>query len=146
PLRRARLLRERLGRRRGVGIRHAGRRLQRVTTVAVYFVAREMYGRGTAIAAATLLAVSPLFWFYGSVGLTYAGEALAASVVAYFSFRALRGSETDAWLAAGYLGLAGGLRQSALILLFPLWLGTTVFGVRRLRTVSIGLALIAVAT
>jgi hypothetical protein len=89
--------------------------------------------------------VSPLFWFYGSVGLTYAGEALCASTVAYFSYRALRGSEADAWLAAGYLGLAGGVRQSILLLLFPLWLGATVAGVRRLRTVVVGLGIIAVA-
>ena len=50
-----------------------------------------MYDRSTALTAATLLAVSPLFWFYGTVGLSYAGEALMASVVAYFAFRALRG-------------------------------------------------------
>src|SRR3989442_1240627 len=66
--------------------------------------------------------------------------------VAYFAFRALKGSETDSWLAAGYLGLAGGLRQSVLLLLFPLWLGATVVGLRRLRTIVIGLAVIAVAT
>ena len=40
-------------------------------------------------------------------------------------------------MAAGYLGLAGGLRQSALVLLFPLWLGSTLLGVRRVRTVLI---------
>jgi hypothetical protein len=116
-----------------------------LTTFVVYFLARTIYGRATALASATLLAVSPLFWFYGSVGLTYAGEALVASVVAYFSYRALRGSEADAWVAAGYLGLAGGLRQSSLILLFPLWLGTTAFGPRRLRTVLVGLLIIALA-
>ena len=114
-----------------------------LTTFVVYFLARVVYDRATALASATLLAVSPLFWFYGSVGLTYAGEALAATIVAYFSFRALRGSEADAWLAAGYLGLAGGLRQSVLVLLFPLWLGAIAFGVRRLRTLLIGLAVIA---
>ena len=38
--------------------------------------------------------MSPLFWFYGSVGLTYAGEALFASTVAYFGFRALNGSRS----------------------------------------------------
>src|SRR5437762_7332694 len=114
-------------------------------TFVVYLLARAMYDRPTALVAATLLAVSPLFWFYGSVGLTYAGEALFASMVAYFAFRALRGSETDAWLAAGYLGLAGGLRQSLLLLLFPLWLGATMFGVRRLRTTLIGLAVIVAA-
>jgi len=71
-----------------------------LTTFVVYLLARTVYDRTTAIVAASLLAVSPLFWFYGSVGLTYAGEALGASTVAYFAFRALRGSRTDAWLAA----------------------------------------------
>jgi hypothetical protein len=116
-----------------------------LTTFVVYYLARTIYGRATALASATLLAVSPLFWFYGSVGLTYAGEALVASVVAYFSYRALHGSEPDAWVAAGYLGLAGGLRQSALILLFPLWLVATAFGPRRLRTLIVGLLIIAAA-
>jgi hypothetical protein len=116
-----------------------------LTTFVVYFVARTAYDRATALVAATLLAVSPLFWFYGSVGLTYAGEALCASTVAYFAFRALRGSESDAWLAAGYLGLAGGVRQSILLLLLPLWLGATVAGVRRVRTVVVGLGIMAAA-
>src|SRR3989442_5062675 len=114
-----------------------------LTTFVVFYLAREAYDRATALAAATLLAVSPLFWFYGAVGLTYAGEALCAVTVAYFAFRALKGSETDSWLAAGYLGLAGGLRQSVLLLLFPLWLGATVVGLRRVRTIVIGLAGIA---
>jgi len=116
-----------------------------LTTFVVYFLARDAYDRATALVAATLLAVSPLFWFYGSVGLTYVGEALCASTVAYFAFRALRGSETDAWLAAGYLGLAGGVRQSILLLLFPLWLGATVAGVRRLRAVVVGLVIMTMA-
>ncbi len=114
-----------------------------LTTFVVYYLARAIYDRGTALAAASLLAVSPLFWFYGSVGLTYAGEALLASTVAYFAFRALEGSRADAWLAAGYLGLAGGLRQSLLVLLFPLWLGSVVFGLRRARVVGVGLAILA---
>src|SRR5687767_12555062 len=95
-----------------------------LTTFVVYFLARTAYDRPTALAAATLMAVSPLFWFYGSVGLTYAAEALLASTVAFFSWRALTGSRTDGWLAAAYLGLAGGMRQSILVLLFPLWLGS----------------------
>jgi 4-amino-4-deoxy-L-arabinose transferase-like glycosyltransferase len=115
------------------------------TTFVVFYLARDLYDRATALSAAALLAVSPLFWFYGAVGLTYAGEALCASTVAFFAWRALRGSETDAWLAAGYLGLAGGLRQSILVLLFPLWLGATLAGGRRLRTVLVGIAVIALA-
>ncbi|TMQ21013.1 MAG: DUF2723 domain-containing protein [Candidatus Rokuibacteriota bacterium] len=114
-------------------------------TFVVYLLARAIYDRPTALTAATLLAVSPLFWFYGTVGLTYAGEALFASIVAYFAFRALRGSETDAWLAAGYLGLAGGLRQSLLLLLFPMWLVSTVLGMRRRRAVVVGGLVLTVA-
>ena len=115
-----------------------------LTTFVVYALARSVYDRPTALAAATLLAVSPLFWFYGSVGLTYAGEALFASLVAFFAFRALEGSETDAWLAAAYLGLAGGMRQSMLLLLFPLWLVAVCFGARRRRTLPIGLVVLGV--
>jgi hypothetical protein len=113
-----------------------------LTTFVVYYLALAVYDRSTALAAASLLAVSPLFWFYGSVGLTYAGEALFASTVAYFGFRALNGSRSDAYLAAWYLGIAGGMRQSLLFLLFPLWLGCVVFGVRRSRAVLIGLGIL----
>jgi hypothetical protein len=115
-----------------------------LTTFVVYVLARSVYDRRTALAAATLLAVSPLFWFYGSVGLTYAAEALFASLVAYFAFRALEGQETDVWLAAAYLGLAGGMRQSMLLLLFPLWLVAACRASRRPRTVPIGLAILGV--
>jgi hypothetical protein len=114
-----------------------------LTTFVVYLLARTVYDRVTALAAASVLAVSPLFWFYGSVGLTYAGEALFASCVAYFAFRALEGSEADAWLAAAYLALAAGMRQSLLPLLLPMWLVACVVGVRRARTVLVGLAILA---
>jgi 4-amino-4-deoxy-L-arabinose transferase-like glycosyltransferase len=114
-------------------------------TFVVYLLARAVYDRSTAVTAATLLAVSPLFWFYGTVGLSYVGEALMASVVAYFSFRALRGSETDAWLAAGYLGLAGGFRQSLLVLMFPLWLTSVAAGARRPRVIVVAGAVLGLA-
>src|SRR5262247_3191429 len=45
------------------------------TTFVVFWLGKRLYDRAVATAAALLLAVSPLFWFYGSVGLTYAGEA-----------------------------------------------------------------------
>ena len=61
------------------------------TTFVVYWLARHLYDRTTAVAAAALLAVSPLFWFYGSVGLTYAGEAFGASLVALVGLGGARG-------------------------------------------------------
>ena len=82
------------------------------TTFVVYWLARALYDRATAIAAAALLAVSPLFWFYGSVGLTYAGEAFGASLVACCALGALDGRGAHLYLGALALGLVGGMRQS----------------------------------
>src|SRR5262249_44927075 len=109
-----------------------------LTTFVVYYLARAVYDRATALAAATLLAVSPLFWFYGSVGLTYTGEA-------FFAYRALNGSRSDAYLAAWYLGIAGGMRQSLLVLLFPLWCGSVIVGVRKVLVLVVGLAILGVS-
>ena len=95
------------------------------TTFVVYWLARALYGRATALAAAALLAVSPLFWFYGSVGLTYAGEAFGASLVALPRPRRPAGPRGHLYLGALALGLVGGLRLSVLVLLFPLWLAAS---------------------
>ncbi len=115
------------------------------TTVAVYWLARALYDRVTAAAAATLLAVSPLFWFYGSVGLTYAGEAFGASLVAAFAYGALRGNPRALYGCAVALGLVGGIRQSVLVLLFPLCVACAVLGVRSFRRLLIAATLMVVA-
>ncbi len=115
------------------------------TTVAVYWLARALYDRVTAAAAATLLAVSPLFWFYGSVGLTYAGEAFGASLVSAFAYGALRGHPRALYGCAVALGLVGGIRQSVLVLLFPLCVACAVLGVRSLRWLMIATSLMVVA-
>ena len=115
------------------------------TTVAVYWLARALYDRVTAAAAATLLAVSPLFWFYGSVGLTYAGEAFGASLVAAFAYGALRGNPQALYGCAVALGLVGGIRQSVLVLLFPLCVACAVLGVRSFRRLLIAAILMVVA-
>jgi hypothetical protein len=106
------------------------------STFALYGLARRLYDRATAFVAASLLAVSPLFWFYGSVGLTYAGEAFAASVVAWFAYATLTGSVRHLYWGALALGLTGGMRQSVLLLLLPLWLGCAVLGIRSRRRLA----------
>ncbi len=107
------------------------------TTFVLYSLARRLYDRATALIAASLLAVSPLFWFYGSVGLTYAGEAFAASVVAWFAYGALTGHVPSLYWGALAVGLTGGMRQSVLVLLLPLWLGSALLGIRSRRRVAI---------
>jgi hypothetical protein len=111
------------------------------TTVAVYWLARSLYERATAASAAALLAVSPLFWFYGSVGLTYAGEAFGASLVALFAYGTLRGDPRYLYAGAVALGLVGGIRQSALVLLIPLCVGCAVLGIREARRLALAAAL-----
>jgi hypothetical protein len=115
------------------------------TTVAVYCLARALYDRTTAAAAATLLAVSPLFWFYGSVGLTYAGEAFGASLVAIFAYGALRGETRALYAGAVALGLAGGIRPSVLVLLSPLLVTCALLGIRSLRRLTAGAMLVVIA-
>jgi hypothetical protein len=89
----------------------------------LYLLGREMLGGRTALLAATLFALSPLVWYYSVVALTYAVESLFLLVVAWLCWRALAGGgERLALLAALALGVAGGVRQSTLVLLLPLWL------------------------
>jgi Protein of unknown function (DUF2723) len=115
------------------------------TTVTVYWLARALYDRTTAGAAAALLAMSPLFWFYGSVGLTYAGEAFGATLMALLAYRTLQGHVVHLYAGAVWLGLAGGLRPSMLLLLLPLWGASAWRGIReRKRLVAAG-ALLAAA-
>lgn len=115
------------------------------TTFVVYLLTRALYDRLTAVTAALLLAVSPLFWFYGSVALTYAGEALFASLVAYLAHQMLRGNDRYLHVSAAYLGLAAGLRQSLLLLLFPLWLGSAIAGIRRPRALILAFSVMILA-
>ena len=107
----------------------------------LYVLGREMIGSRSALLAATLFALSPLVWYYSIVALTYAVESLFLLIVAWLCWRALAacrdpscsscvgeswtgcggGGEQPALLAAMMLGLAGGVRQSTLVLLLPLW-------------------------
>jgi len=113
------------------------------TTFAVYWLARSLYDRATALAAASMIAVSPLFWFYGSVGLTYAGEALGATIIAVLALGTLRGQARHLYGGAVALGLAGGLRLSVLLLMLPLWVGCAVLGIRSPRRLLAAAGLLA---
>jgi hypothetical protein len=89
----------------------------------LYLLGREIVGARTALLAAVLFALSPLAWYYSTVALTYAVESFLLLVVAWLCRRALAGGgERMVLLAALTLGLAGGVRQSTLVLLLPLWL------------------------
>jgi len=74
-----------------------------------------------ALLAATLYASDPLLWFYGELPLVYAVEGGLTTVLAWAALRMQDGVRP--FLAACALfALAGGVRPSTLVLLFPLFL------------------------
>ena len=114
-----------------------------VTVLLVYRLAWTLYGRPTAVLAAVGLATSPLFWFYGLIGLPYTAEAALATLVAATVWRLRHGRPADVVWSAVVLGVAGGVRQSVLLLLFPLWAGALWVAFRRWRRVLAGLGVLA---
>lgn len=90
----------------------------------------RLAGRVIGLWAAILIAVNPLFWFYGETALSYAPEAAVGVLVALAAWRGFRSPN---WRSAVVLGLtlavAGGLRPTVIPLLGPLWL----FGLARMR-------------
>lgn len=114
-----------------------------VTVFLVYRLAWTLYGRATAVVAATALAASPLFWFYGLLGLSYTTEAALATALAALVWRIRSGRPADVVWSALALGLAGGVRQSVLVLLFPLWLGMAWARLRRWPPLLAGLGVLA---
>jgi hypothetical protein len=80
----------------------------------------------TGLLAAALYAFDPLLWFYGELPLIYALEGGMTVVLAWAALRMEEGRRPFL-LACGLFALAGGLRQSTMVLLAPLLL----FGIWR---------------
>ena len=100
------------------------------TVAMAYVVGRTIGGRWLGGAAAAVLLTSPFVAFYGSSIATYPFDALASLVLVYLAWRATPGS----WhgpAAAAALGLAGGTRQSSVLLLAPVALVALLRSLRR---------------
>ena len=117
-----------------------------VAVLLLYQLGWHLYGRAVAALASLGLLVSPLFWAYGVVGLTYTAEAALATGIAVGAWGMQRGSARALVWSALLLGLAGGIRQSTLLVLSPLWLGMAWRGFRRPGPVLAGLSLVLLAT
>ena len=117
-----------------------------VAVLLLYRLGWHLYGRGVATLAALGLVVSPLFWAYGVVGLAYTAEAALATGVAAGAWAMRQGRVGALLSSAVLLGLAGGVRQSMLLLLSPLWLGMAWRGFRRPGPLIAGLGLVLLTT
>jgi hypothetical protein len=89
---------------------------------------------------------SPLLWYYSTVALTYAPDAAFAVLIGLCSWQAIR-KRSGSWLilAAVFLAVAGGFRQTTEILLFPLWALAALY-VRPRWQVLVGLVVLAAVT
>src|SRR5262245_20877075 len=117
-----------------------------IAVLLVYQLGWHLYGRGAALVAATGLIASPLFWAYGVVGLPYTAEAALATGIAVGAWSMRRGSVPALVSSAVLLGLAGGVRQSMLLTMGPLWLGMAWRGFRRPAPVLAGVGLVGLTT
>jgi hypothetical protein len=111
-----------------------------VAVFLLYRLAWTLYDRPTALVATVLLATSPLFWLHGVIALPYAVEAALASLLAMLAWSVRLGRAPSLWWSAVALGVAGGVRQSLLIVLMPLWLGMAWAGSRGRRRPLLGAA------
>ncbi len=99
-----------------------------LTVPALFALGRAAANERAGWWAAALGTTAPLFWFYGSLGLNYAADALLAALIGLASLGLWRGESTwRAAVAAGvWFGLAGGVRPTTLGLLSPLWVAALI--------------------
>ena len=103
-----------------------------LAVLAVYYLAKDMFGEDTAVASSLIAATSPLFWFHGEVALSYMPEAFMSAFFAFLCYRMIRGEPGLYPYAALTLAVAGGIRQNTAVFLMPLWLySMRGLGVRR---------------
>jgi hypothetical protein len=90
---------------------------------AIFYLGKELFERRTGILTALLFLSSPAIWFHGEIALTYILEAFMVVVLVLLWWLMLREVRLR-WLVLGSIGmgLSGGFRLPAMVLLAPLYL------------------------
>ncbi len=90
-----------------------------VAVAFLYALGRRLWGEFVGLGAALLLATSPLFWFYGEIGLPHAVDT-AFILVALWLLVRVRQDRPHWWAGTVVLlALAGGFRPQTLAFLLP---------------------------
>jgi hypothetical protein len=90
---------------------------------AIFCLGKELFERRAGILTALLFLSSPAIWFHGEIALTYILEAFMVVVLVLLWWLMLREVRLR-WLVLGSIGmgLSGGFRLPAMVLLAPLYL------------------------
>lgn len=116
-----------------------------LTTLLLYFLAKQMFSRVVGISSSLLLLFNPMFWFFGEVATIYAAEAFLATLIAYLSYQVFRGKESFLYWSTLALGLAGGIRQDITLFMFPLWLFCLFYHDRSFKRITQAFVLLTVS-
>lgn len=116
-----------------------------LAVVALYLLGRDLFGQRVGVAAALLGLTSPAVWFHGEVALTYVVEAALVTLFAFACYRLMCFPSLRWALAAALLlGIAGGVRQTTLALMLPLWLVALWRATWRVRFLSAAMLLVVI--
>ncbi len=102
-----------------------------LAVVALYLLGRAVFGRRTGLAAALLLASSPLFWFYGEIALPHTVDTFLVILSAWLLYEIAQGRSWAVIPAAVSLAVAGGIRQQTPVFLAPVTLFAAILFLRR---------------
>ncbi|MGB9977970.1 ArnT family glycosyltransferase [Methanobacterium sp.] len=92
-----------------------------LSTILIYFMAKEVFSRKIGIISALLLIFNPFIWFYGEIASIYIFEAFFSILIAYSSYKLFKGDEKFIYISAFVLGLSGGFRTDIIEFMLPLW-------------------------
>jgi hypothetical protein len=98
-----------------------------LAVISLFYLGRAIFDRSIGLIAASLLATSPLFWFYSEIALPHPLDTLLVIVSVWWFYKTMKGHHRYLYPAIIILAIAGGVRQQTLIFLAPLGL----FALRR---------------
>ncbi|MBN1439899.1 MAG: DUF2723 domain-containing protein [Anaerolineales bacterium] len=110
-----------------------------VSVAMTYWFARKLFSERDAVFSAVLLLTSPLVWLYDETALNYSVEMMMFLLIGYACFRMLEGESRWAYGAALLLGICGGIRQTTMVVLLPLFLRSLVSFRKRVIVFAVAL-------
>jgi len=112
-----------------------------LAVVTVFYFGTIFINRSVGLISASLLASSPLFWFYGELALPHVLDCFLVLLCVSLLYRVMRGETGYLYPCVGLLAVTGGVRQQTLVFLLPLaifafrrlgwksWVGAVSFGI-----------------